>query len=203
MKFLKNIKNALILCGISFVLCGLIYPFLMTGLSKVIFPSQANGSLVEYQGAPVGAKNVGQAFTDKKFFHGRPSAVNYNTYEVGEKNLRPASGSENLAPSNPKLKKRVEKDLAKFLIENPSISKKDVPIDLLTESGSGLDPHISLEGAKVQIDRVAKNSGLSEEKVKKLVLENTEEKILGIFGQERVNVLELNLDLVKEMEKGK
>lgn len=142
-----------------FVICGLIYPMLMTGLSQAIFPHQANGSLIEIDGKVIGSELVGQDFTDERLFHCRPSAVNYNTFTQNEKESKgqvlPSSGSENLASSNPKLEKELMMIL-KISTRNPTIKREDIPADIITASGSGLDPHISVDAANVQIDRVSK-----------------------------------------------
>lgn len=199
MKILKKIKTALKVSLAMFVICGLLYPLLMTGLAKVIFPAKSSGSLIEKDGKPVGSEMVGQDFTDPKLFHSMPSEVSYNT-KSGKEEISLASGSENLAVSNPKLKARVEKDIDKILKENPGLKKEDIPDDLLTSSGSGLDPHISVKSAQIQVNRIAKNTGLSKKDLNKLIDKHTEKKALGIFGQDKVNVLKLNLDLV-DMEK--
>ena len=176
---------------------------IMTGISQIIFPHQANGSLIEENGEVVGSSLVGQDFTDERLFHCRPSAYNYNTYTEEDKENGDyggvSSGSNNYAPSNPDLEKRINEDIEKFLQENPTIEKEDIPSDIITASGSGLDPHISVEAANVQIDRVSENTGLTKKQLKKMIEENTEGKFLGIFGEEKVNVLELNLSLAKEI----
>lgn len=189
-----------------FVICGLIYPTLMIGLSQVIFPHQANGSLIEMDGKVIGSELVGQDFTDERLFHCRPSAVNYNTFTQNEKESKgqvlPSSGSENLASSNPKLEKRINDDVEEFLQENPTVKREDIPADIITASGSGLDPHISVDAANVQIDRVSKNAHISKDVLKKLIKDNTENKLLGVFGEEKVNVLQLNLSLIREIKQG-
>ena len=205
MKHLFNkLKTPFKLSLVMFVICGLIYPTLMTGLSQVIFPHQANGSLIEMDGKVIGSELVGQDFTDERLFHCRPSAVNYNTFTQNEKEsneqVLPSSGSENLASSNPKLEKRINDDVEEFLQENPTIKREDIPADIITASGSGLDPHISVDAANVQIDRVSKNTHISKEVLKKLIKDNTENKLLGIFGEEKVNVLQLNLSLIREIK---
>ena len=205
MKHLFNkLKTPFKLSLVMFVICGLIYPTLMTGLSQVIFPHQANGSLIEMDGKVIGSELVGQDFTDERLFHCRPSAVNYNTFTQNEKEsneqVLPSSGSENLASSNPKLEKRINDDIEKFLQENPTIKREDIPADIITASGSGLDPHISVDAANVQIDRVSKNTHISKDVLKKLIKDNTENKLLGIFGEEKVNVLQLNLSLIREIK---
>lgn len=204
MKHLFNkLKTPFKLSLVMFVICGLIYPTLMTGLSQVIFPHQANGSLIEMDGKVIGSELVGQDFTDERLFHCRPSAVNYNTFTQNEKEsneqVLPSSGSENLASSNPKLEKRINDDVEEFLQENPTIKREDIPADIITASGSGLDPHISVDAANVQIDRVSKNTHISKDVLKKLIKDNTENKLFGIFGEEKVNVLQLNLSLIREI----
>jgi len=204
MKHLFNkLKTPFKLSLVMFVICGLIYPTLMTGLSQVIFPHQANGSLIEMDGKVIGSELVGQDFTDERLFHCRPSAVNYNTFTQNEKEsneqVLPSSGSENLASSNPKLEKRINDDVEEFLQENPTIKREDIPADIITASGSGLDPHISVDAANVQIDRVSKNTHISKDVLKKLIKDNTENKLFGVFGEEKVNVLQLNLSLIREI----
>ena len=202
-RFFKYFKNALLVSIAMFAICGFAYPMIMTGISQIIFPHQANGSLIEENGEVVGSSLVGQDFTDERLFHCRPSAYNYNTYTEEDKENGNyggvSSGSNNYAPSNPDLEKRINEDIEKFLQENPTIEKEDIPSDIINASGSGLDPHISVEAANVQIDRVSENTGLTKKQLKKMIEENTEGKFLGIFGEEKVNVLELNLSLAKEM----
>lgn len=203
-KFLRHFRLAFLFAIAMFVICGFIYPMVLTGVSQVVFPSQSNGSLVEVGGKAVGSEIVGQDFTDERLFHCRPSAYNYNTYTQEQKDSGEyaglSSGSNNYAPSNPALKERLDEDIEKFLEENPTVSKEDIPSDIITASGSGLDPHISVEAAKVQMDRVAKNTGLSQEQLEKMIEENTSGKFLGIFGEETVNVLKLNLMVAQEID---
>ena len=186
------------------ILCGLIYPLVMTGISQLILNKQANGSMIVVDGKEVGSELIGQSFTDPKFFRGRVSSVNYNTYT--EEDTKPGedgkaaysgvgSGSQNLAPSNSALKERVEKDIEDFLESHPGVKKEDIPTDLLTSSGSGLDPNISPESAKIQIPAVSKASGISETDLQKLVNKYTEGKSLGIFGEPRVNILKVNIEI--------
>ena len=204
-KYLKPIKTAFFVAITMFLICGFAYPLVLTGISQIVFPDQANGSIVEMDGKPVGSSLVGQDFTDQRLFHCRPSAYNYNTYTQEEKENGTyngvSSGSNNYAVSNPELEKRLNEEIEQFLKENPTISKDEIPSDIITASGSGLDPHISVEAANVQIDRIVKNTQLSREKVETLIEQNTQGKLFGIFGEETVNVLELNLSLVKEMNK--
>lgn len=202
-RLFNKLKTPFKLSLVMFVICGLIYPTLMIWLSQVIFPHQANGSLIEMDGKVIGSELVGQDFTDERLFHCRPSAVNYNTFTQNEKEsneqVLPSSGSENLASSNPKLEKRINDDVEEFLQENPTIKREDIPADIITASGSGLDPHISVDAANVQIDRVSKNTHISKDVLKKLIKDNTENKLFGIFGEEKVNVLQLNLSLIREI----
>ena len=134
---------------------------------------------------------------------GRPSAVNYNTYTAKEKSegkyLGVASGSQNLSPSNPLLKKRVESELKNFLNNNPSINKKDIPTDLLTSSGSGLDPSISQQSALIQIPQISKSTGISVDNLKKIIDKNTQNKTLGFLGEKTVNVLKVNLEIYNQL----
>ena len=202
-RFFKYFKNALLVSIAMFAICGFAYPMIMTGISQIIFFFFFNGSLIEENGEVVGSSLVGQDFTDERLFHCRPSAYNYNTYTEEDKENGNyggvSSGSNNYAPSNPDLEKRINEDIEKFLQENPTMEKEDIPSDIITASGSGLDPHISVEAANVQIDRVSENTGLTKKQLKKMNEENTDGKFLGIFGEEKVNVLELNLSLAKEI----
>lgn len=202
-KFLKGIKKPFLVTLALLLICGLAYPLLLTGISQVIFPKQASGSLVTADGKVVGSVLVGQDFTDARFMKCRPSAVNYNTYTQEDKEngnyTGVSSGSKNYAPTNPELSERVQEEISEFLKENPSIKKDDIPTDLLTASGSGLDPHISPESAEVQIPALAKATGLSEDRLKEIVIENSQEKWLGIFGEDTVNVLKVNLQIAKDM----
>lgn len=203
---MKIIKKAFLLSIILFIICGIGYPLLMTGLSQVFFPKQANGSIVKIDGKPVGSEVLGQNFSDERFFKGRPSAVNYNTYTAEDtkpdKNGKTAyagvaSGSQNLAPSNPALAERVQKDIDEFLKGNPSIKKEDIPTDLLTASGSGLDPHISIKAAQIQVPAIAKASSISEAELNAIIDKCTEGRQLGFLGEPRVNVVKANLEVLK------
>lgn len=207
--FFKYFKSALILTVLMLILCGFAYPAALTGLGQLIFPHQANGSLITAEGEKttepeeaIGSAIVGQDFSgNPKYFQGRVSGVNYNTYTEEEKEDNSyggvGSGGSNLAPSNEELKKRVEKSVDEFLEKNPGVEKGDIPADLLTASGSGMDPDITPQSAKIQIPAIAENTGLSEEELEKIVENNTEGKVLGVFGHERVNVLKCNLEIAK------
>ena len=201
--FLKGIKRPFLITIALLLICGFAYPLLLTGISQLIFPSQANGSLIITDGQTIGSELIGQDFTDARFMKGRPSAVNYNTYSREDSDsgnyTGVSSGSKNHAPTNPELVKRVEADLAEFLAANPAIREEDIPTDLLTASGSGLDPHISPEAAAIQIPALAEATGLTQDTLKAIVQDNTQDKFLGIFGEETVNVLKVNLEIAKNL----
>ncbi len=203
LSLLRAIYKPLMLTLVLMLICGLAYPVLMTGLGQAFFPDQASGSLVSVNGQAVGSRLVGQDFTDPRFMKCRPSAVGYNTYTQADKDSGSyagvASGSQNLAATNPALVERVEKDMAAFLEANPAVRKKDIPTDLLTASGSGLEPYISPASAAVQIPALARTTNLSEEHLKDIVKRHTQDKFLGVFGGKTVNVLLVNLDIAKEL----
>lgn len=207
----KTIGKAVVFCLVMMVLCSLIYPLALAGVSQLTMEAKADGSKVDEEGnlttdtkKAVGSALIGQDFTEDCYFQGRVSSVNYNTYTEEQKEngeyAGVASGSYNYGNSNPELEKRMQEDLDEFLKDHPGVKPEDVPAELLTASGSGLDPHISPRSAEVQIPTVAENSGLSEEVVEQIVKDNTEHKTLGVFGEERVNVLGCNLDIKAAME---
>jgi K+-transporting ATPase ATPase C chain len=171
------------------VLTGLIYPIVMVGVSRVVFPAQAQGSLIVRDGKVVGSSLIGQNFSKPGYFHSRPSAAGDKGYDAS------ASGASNLGPTNKALIEAVKSRLRGVLEENPGVSPAQVPIDLVTTSGSGLDPEISLAAAQLQVPRVAKARGLGEEQVQKLVEQSTRDRYLGILGEPGVNVVALNLAL--------
>lgn len=198
------LKNSILLCIVLVVLCGLIYPLAMTGISQVLFSKQANGSMVTLGGKEVGSELIGQSFTDERFFHGRVSSSNYNTYTAADKNpdskgnvayTGVTSGSSNLGPSNPALMDRVKQDMDDFLKSHPDLKAQDIPTDLLTSSASGLDPNISPQSAKVQVAAVSKATDISLEQLNKLITKNTKGRTFGVFGEARVNVLKVNLEI--------
>ncbi|WP_145136870.1 potassium-transporting ATPase subunit KdpC [Paenibacillus sp. Y412MC10] len=169
------------------VLCGIAYPLVSTGLAQLIFPSQASGSMLkDSTGKVVGSELIGQSFTDPSFFQGRVSSIDYKAE---------GSGSNNYAPSNPELLKRVQGSIADWQKNNPDVPVSELPVDLITNSGSGLDPHITPESAKAQVPRISKLRGVSADELDRLVERNTEGRDLGVFGEKRVNVLKLNLAL--------
>ena len=208
-EFLHGTRQAVSVTVVLMLICGLLFPCLLTGLSSVLFPHQAGGSLITVNGTAVGAEHVGQEFTQDCYMWSRPSAYHYNVYtesEDGRKYYNDgtefgglASGSNNYAPSNPALVERVEADMEAFLEKNPEIKREDIPTDLLTASGSGLDPHISPASAQIQLPRIAQASGLSEESLQEIVKRNTAGKLLGVFGEETVNVLKVNIEIAQAM----
>ena len=193
----REIRPALVVLVALTLITGLVYPLAMTGIAVLLFPHQAQGSLVERDGKIVGSELIGQAFTGDKYFRGRPSATNTPDPNDATKTV-PApynaanSGGSNLGPSNKALIDRVQGDIDALKKENPS---EPVPADLVTTSASGLDPHISPEAALFQVPRIAKARNLSEDRIRQLVEEHTEGRFLGVLGEPRVNVLLLNLAL--------
>lgn len=207
--FFTCLRKAVACTIVLGALCTVLYPAALTLAGQAVFPYQAGGSLiravVDGEERTVGSKYVGQQFEAPWFFHGRISSVGYNCYTTEEKEDKSyggvASGSFNYGNSNPDLKKRVEADLEAFRKAHPGIRQEDIPSDLLTASGSGLDPHITVRGARVQVGAVSEASGLSEEELYQIIENHTEKKVLGIFGEEKVNVLGCNLEIAQRMEK--
>lgn len=204
--FLKYLRSGVILTVLMLVICGFAYPAALTGLGQLIFPHQANGSLITAEGEKttdpeeaIGSAIVGQDFSgDARYFRGRVSSVGYNIYDTEEEALGGvSSGTFNYGATNDDLKARVEEDVNEFIESHPGVEKGDIPADLLTASGSGLDPNITPESAQIQIPAIAEATGLSEEELQTIVENNTDSKILGVFGHERVNVLKCNLEIAK------
>ena len=194
---LREIRPAIVLLLALTAITGLAYPLAMTGIAGVLFPKQAQGSLIEKDGKVIGSALIGQEFKDDKYFHGRPSATlapdsNDSTKTVSAPYNAANSGGSNLGPTSKALADRLKEDVDKLKAENPNAA---VPVDLVTTSASGLDPDISPEAAQFQVPRVAKARNMSEEQLKVLVASNTEGRWLGLLGEPRVNVLALNLAL--------
>jgi potassium-transporting ATPase KdpC subunit len=193
---LRQIRPAIVLIVLMTVLTGLAYPLFMTGLAQLLFPHQAAGSLIEKDGKVIGSELIGQNFTDEKYFHGRPSATTDTDPNDATKTV-PApynagnSGGSNAGPTAKSLIERVQGDVETLGKEKDG----PVPVDLVTTSASGLDPHITPAAAEFQVPRVAKARDLPEERVRALVADATEDRVLGVIGEKRVNVLKLNLAL--------
>jgi K+-transporting ATPase ATPase C chain len=181
----KNLVIAFWFTLVTTVMFGILYPLAVTGLAQVLFPKRANGQLIEKNGKAVGSRIIGQTFTQAGYFHSRPS-------NAGTGYDATASSGSNLAPTNKNLLERVKGDVEKLRAENPTAL---IPVDLVTASGSGLDPEISPAGAEFQIPRVARERAMKDEDVRKLVEKHTKGRDLGFLGEARINVLELNLDL--------
>jgi potassium-transporting ATPase KdpC subunit len=194
---LREIRPAIVLVVALTLITGLLYPLAMTGIAQVLFPRQANGSLVERDGKVVGSGLIGQVFTGDGYFHGRPSATNKPDPNDATKTVDAPynaanSGGSNLGPTNKALIERVKGDVDKLKEQNPSAQ---VPIDLVTTSGGGLDPHITPQAAHFQVPRIAKARNMPEDRIRQLVDQNTEGRTLGLLGEPRVNVLALNMAL--------
>jgi K+-transporting ATPase ATPase C chain len=194
---LKEIRPAIVLLLALTLITGLAYPLAITGLAGVLFPYQAQGSMLERDGMVVGSELIGQSFADDKYFHGRPSATNTPDPNDPTKNVDAPynaanSGGSNLGPTSKMLADRLQADVDKLKAENPAAP---VPVDLVTTSASGLDPHISPAAALFQVPRVAKARNMPEESVRALVDDKTEGRLLGLLGEPRVNVLALNMAL--------
>lgn len=195
--FLKEIRPAIVVLVALTLITGLAYPLAITGIAQVLFPNQAQGSMIERNGTVVGSALIGQIFADDKYFHGRPSATNTPDPQDPTKNVDAPynaanSGGSNLGPTSKMLADRVKGDVDKLKAENPAAA---VPVDLVTTSSSGLDPDISPEAAMFQVPRVAKARNMPEDQLRQLVEKQTEGRFLGLIGESRVNVLELNLEL--------
>jgi potassium-transporting ATPase KdpC subunit len=194
---LKELRPALVLLVLFTIITGLIYPFAITGIAQVVFPHQANGSLVTRDGVVIGSELMGQLFAKNEYFHGRPSATSAPdpadpTKTVDAPYNAANTGGSNLGPTSKSLIERIQSDVEKLKEENPNAK---IPIDLVTTSASGVDPDISPEAALFQVPRVAKARNMPEDRVRQLVQDQTQGRFLGLLGEPRVNVLALNLAL--------
>lgn len=183
---MKNLTTAILMTMVTTILLGLVYPFVVTGLAQVLFKDKANGQLIERNGVVIGSKLIGQPFSSPGYFRARPSAAGAIGYDAG------ASSGSNLGPTSQKLIDRVKADVEKLQAENPG---KPVPVDLVTSSGSGLDPHISPAAVEFQVPRVARERGVDVAQIRQVVTQQTEGRTFGLLGEPRVNVLLLNLAL--------
>lgn len=184
---MKTLRNILVLTFLSLLLFGIAYPLAMTGVGQLIAPEAANGKPIYKNETLVGFENIGQSFNSSRYFWSRPSAVAYDAS---------STGGSNLGPTNPEFLALVQKRIDTLLAYHPGLTKNEIPVDLVTTSGSGLDPHISREAALIQVNRLAEARNLSVEALKNLIDEHTEGALLGIAGPENfINVLKLNLSL--------
>jgi len=183
---MKSLITAVLMTVVTTVLLGLIYPLAITGIAQVIFPEKANGQLIVRDGQVIGSRIIGQPFSSPGYFRSRPSAAGAAGYDAG------ASSGSNLGPTNQKLIDRVKADVQRLQAENPGVP---VPVDLVTTSGSGLDPHITPAAAEFQVPRVARERGVSEDELRRAVAAHTQGRQFGFLGEPTVNVLELNLEL--------
>ena len=185
--FREQIKQAILVFIILSIITGIIYPLFITGISQVIFPSQANGSLIYRNGKPVGSALIGQAFNDPRYFWGRISATSPVLFNAA------ASTGSNLGPTNPALIEAVKVRIKALKSADPN--DNPIPVDLVTSSASGLDPHISIAAAYYQINRIARSRGLAQDKIKIIINKHTHGRLLGVIGEPVVNALEINLAL--------
>ena len=181
----KNLITSVKLTIVMITILGGLYPLLIAGVAKFA-PGNGKGETLSVNGKVVGYANIGQKFTDDKYFWSRPSAVDYNAA---------GSGGSNKGPSNPDYLKLVQDRIDTFMVHNPGVKKEEIPSDMVTASGSGLDPDISVEGAKIQVKRIASVRHLDEKKIYNLIEQGTEHPLAGIFGPSKINVLKLNIAL--------
>ena len=183
----KNILKSFLFYIIFIIILGLLYPLLVTGISKIIFPAKSEGSLIYIGGKAVGSELIGQNFIGDKYFHPRPSAAGKDGYDAM------SSGGSNLAPTNKDFISTVSERLAAFKKENNLPDNTIIPADIVTASGSGLDPDISIESAILQVERISKARSIPANEIQDLITKNTENRILGFLGEPKVNVLKINI----------
>ena len=193
---MKHLKTSIKLSIVFIIVCGLIYPLVLTGVGQVFMNSQANGSLIYVNDKVVGSKLIGQEFTSDMFFHGRPSTINYNTTTTESTTFETGSTADSANSS--KLTSSVESRINKFLTENPTVARHNLPASLFTESASGLDPDITLQGAEVQIDRVSKATGISRVDLIKYINESKESVSPSV--ETLINVLQLNIKIAEALK---
>ena len=193
---MKHLKTSIKLSIVFIIVCGLIYPLVLTGVGQVFMNSQANGSLIYVNDKVVGSKLIGQEFTSDMFFHGRPSTINYNTTTTESTTFETGSTADSANSS--KLISSVESRINKFLTENPTVARHNLPASLFTESASGLDPDITLQGAEVQIARVSKATGISRVDLIKYINESKES--VSPSGETLINVLQLNIKIAEALK---
>ena len=193
---MKHLKTSIKLSIVFIIVCGLIYPLVLTGVGQVFMNSQANGSLIYVNDKVVGSKLIGQEFTSDMFFHGRPSTINYNTTTTESTTFETGSTADSANSS--KLTSSVESRINKFLTENPTVARHNLPAILFTDSASGLDPDITLQGAEVQIDRVSKATGISRVDLIKYINESKES--VSPSGETLINVLQLNIKIAEALK---
>lgn len=188
-------QKALIIFLIFTVLCGAVYTLFITGISKILFPKQANGSIIEIDGKKYGSALLGQQYTDEKHLWGRIMNMDTDTFTDEEGNKVAYAWASNLTPTGEDLQILINERIKKIKEAHPEKEDTPIPVDLVTCSGSGLDPHISVAAAKYQVDRIAKNNNISREEVEAIIDKYTDNKLLGVIGEKTVNVLEVNLAL--------
>lgn len=193
---MKQLKTSIKLAVFFIIVCGLIYPLVLTGIGQLTMSKKANGSLIYENNTVVGSSLIGQEFNNPKFFTGRPSSINYDCTTQNDVKA-PAGEVTTYGPHSEALKQKVNKEVDKFLAENPTVKRNDLPASLFTESASGLDPDISLQAAQVQIDRVAKNTGINKNDLNTYINESKDGTSSN--GTELINVLELNLHVAKAL----
>ena len=196
MKTLKNVlPRAAIIFLIFSVLCGIVYTLVVTGIAQLIFPHQANGSIIEVDGKKYGCELLGQQYTDDAHMWGRIMNIDVSTYTDENGEVVMYASPSNLSPTSEEYEQLVAERVEKIKASNPDMGDKPIPVDLVTCSGSGLDPHISPAAAEYQVPRIAKANNMSEDEIRQIIEKCTKGRVLGVFGEETVNVLEFNLRL--------